>query len=130
VAIIFKDGCGTEIMERKVVNATLKPEKDETKPLSISVYLKNTKVDPDTGEIYIDFDTPINLNLKINGGTSPYTLKIDWRDGSSKEKINVEGEKLLSLNHKFESRGSIEIKFEVIDTVGRNKNASVHIRVK
>lgn len=130
VAIIFEVGCGAEIMERKIINALLKPGKNETKPLSISVYLKNTKVDPNTGEIYIDFDTPIELNLKITGGTSPYTLNIDWGDGSSKEKISIAEEKLLNLNHKFESKGLIEIKFEVIDSIGRSKKATVRIRVK
>jgi hypothetical protein len=36
----------------------------------------------------------------------------------------------INLTHKFESRGTIEIKFEVIDSVGRSKKATVKLKVK
>lgn len=130
VNIIFEVGCGTEIMERKVINALLKPEKNETNPLLITIYLKNIKTDPETGEAYIEFNVPLELSLRIYGGTPPYTLKINWGDGSPKEEKKVYDNEELNLTHKFESRGFIEIKFETIDYIGRNKKANVHIKVK
>jgi len=98
-------------------------------PLSIAIYLKNIKTDPQTGEAYIDFDTPLELTLRISGGSAPYTLKIDWGDGSSKEEKRTEGGE-INFTHRFESRGDIEIKFEVFDSIGRSKKATVKIKVK
>lgn len=132
VEIIFdakKCGSDSDIDDRYVLHIMLAPKKGVTKPLSISTYLKNIKSDPDTGEAYIDFDTPLELTLKIDSGSTPYTLNIDWGDGSSKEEKKVDAAQ-INLTHKFESRGTIEIKFEVTDSVGRSKKATVKLKVK
>jgi len=132
VEIIFdakKCGSDSDIDDRYVLHIMLAPKKGGTSSLSISTYLKNIKSDPDTGEAYIDFDTPLELTVRIDGGNAPYTLKIDWGDGSSKEEKKVDAAE-ANLTHKFESRGSIEIKFEVIDSVGRSKKATVKLKVK
>ena len=54
--------------------------------------------------------------------------KIKWVD-SSKEEKKVDAAE-ANLTHKFESRGTIEIKFEVIDSIGRSKKAIFKLKVK
>jgi len=129
VDIIFDVTCKEGSTDRRAVHLLIKPKRGEVMPLSIGVYLKNIKSDPDTGEAYIDFDTSLELTVRIDGGNAPYTLKIDWGDGSSKEEKKVDAAE-INLTHKFESRGTIEIKFEVIDSVGRSKKATVKLKVK
>ncbi len=127
--IIFDVNCKEESTYRKEVQVLIKLKRGENRPLYLGIYLRNIKVDPDTGEFYIDFDTSLELILRINGGNVPYTLKIDWGDGSSKEEKKVDADE-INLTHKFESRGTIEIKFEVIDSVGRSKKATFKLKVK
>ncbi len=129
VDIIFDVTCKEGSTDRRAVHLLIKPKRGEVMPLSIGVYLKNIKSDPDTGEAYIDFDTSLELTVRIDGGSVPYTIKIDWGDGSSKEEKKVDVAE-VNLTHKFESRGTIEIKFEVIDSVGRSKKATVKLKVK
>ncbi|HPO29572.1 MAG TPA: hypothetical protein PLD35_06170 [Caldisericia bacterium] len=129
VDIIFDVTCKEESTDRREVHLLIKLKRGEARPLYLGIYLKNIKVDPDTGEFYIDFDTSLELILRIDGGSAPYTLNIDWGDGSSKEEKKISGGE-INLSHKFESRGSMGIKFEVSDLIGRTKKAIFKLKIK
>ncbi|MDD4029715.1 MAG: hypothetical protein PHX86_08470, partial [Caldisericia bacterium] len=66
----------------------------------------------------------------VHGGSAPYHVRINWGDGSSLEDIvNVDHGAELKRSHNFESRGSMTIKIEITDALGRRKISTLLVEV-
>jgi uncharacterized repeat protein (TIGR01451 family) len=116
---------------RKVVNCILSPKKsgDSGSGMGINVLFKNTKWDSETGEKYIDFSDPLDAQFDITGFTQPFTLYINWGDGT-KECLPKLNETCQNCKHKFTSKGTMMIQITVTDATGKTKTVTAKLKVK
>jgi hypothetical protein len=97
--------------------------------LGISVKVLNIVTDPSTGERYLPFEEALKLTLELSGGAGPYQLSINWGDGKSETKKFTTLEP-LTLSHKFDSKGTMNIQIELTDSAGNAKKISFTVSVK
>ncbi|MCK5848545.1 MAG: S8 family serine peptidase [Caldisericia bacterium] len=122
---------GDNFQDQRLLRILLKPKKSQNKNLDSSIRLGNAQHDPATGRAYISMDTVLELNMKLTGGSEPYTMTISWGDGSNSDTRNdIEAGEDLKLTHKFEAKGSMNIKITVTDSLGRRKTTSMMIDVR
>lgn len=95
----------------------------------IKAVLLNTKMDPETGERYIDQKSDLQMEVTVDGFTPPYKIEIFWGDGE-KDLLEKQSEKTLQMKHLYSSSGIMEIKVRVEDASGKSKEVSIRIRVK
>jgi uncharacterized repeat protein (TIGR01451 family) len=116
---------------RRIVNCILSPKKsgDSGSGIGINVLFKNTKWDSETGEKYIDFSEPLDAQFDITGFTQPFTLDINWGDGT-KECLQKLKETCQNCKHKFISKGTMVIQITVTDATGKTKTVTAKIKVK
>jgi hypothetical protein len=97
--------------------------------LGIVAKVLNLVTDPATGERYLPFGEELKLSLDLSGGTGPYVLSVIWGDGKneSKKYQNLEP---LTLTHKFESKGTMNLQIELTDSAGNTKKITFTVTIK
>jgi fibronectin type 3 domain-containing protein len=129
--IVLNAYCSSEFQSQKELSVTVTRKKNSQQELQASMRFLNAENDPSTGKNYIVQNTPLKMLINIKGGTHPYTLDIQWGDGSSntqKSKVNANTD--IHLEHLFEAKGNVEIKVTITDSLGRTKNYSFSIEVR
>jgi hypothetical protein len=130
VIAILNAYCGTKYQNTREVSILLRPAKNQNQGLDSSIRLGGTTQNPETGRATISKDQPLDLFLTVHGGTAPYHVRIHWGDGSSLENIeNVDHGTELKRSHNFESRGTMTIKIEITDALGRRKISTLLVEV-
>jgi hypothetical protein len=127
---ILQAYCGTTFQNSREVSILLRPSKNQNQGLDSTIRLGGTRQNPETGRATIDQNQPLEFSMTVTGGEAPYTVRIDWGDGSNLLHLNdVDYGQEIKENHSFESKGSITIKLEITDSFGRRKVTTVQIEV-
>lgn len=113
------------------VNFVIKARKTTTSAVSVSIQVQNTEQDPVTGKRFIKLGDPLTVTYEILGGACPYTVYVDWGDGT-KEKIEVKCYQDLQgvLKHTYQARGTYHIKLKIEDASGQSKQSDFDIDVR
>jgi subtilisin family serine protease len=127
---ILQAYCGTTFQNSREMSILLRPSKNQNQSLDSSIRLGGTRQNPETGRATIDQDQPLEFSMTITGGEAPYTVRIDWGDGSNLLHLSdVKYGQEIKENHSFESKGSITIKIQITDSFGRRKITTIQIEV-
>lgn len=59
-----------------------------------------------------------NLDYEIDGGVKPYTVSIDWGDGSANTLINHSDIGNFNASHSYSKAGQMTVRVSVIDSAG------------
>ena len=100
--------CGTTFQNSRDVSILLKPSKNQNQGLDSSIRLGGTRQNPETGRSTIDQSQPLDFTMTINGGEAPYTVRIDWGDGSNLFQLDdVAYGQEIKEQHNFERNGQV-----------------------
>lgn len=70
----------------------------------------------------------ITANVFVEGGTSPYSVTIDWSDNII-DKMTSNGSNPLKFSHTFQSSGECEVTVACVDSAARSKLIKRRIKV-
>ncbi len=94
-------------------------------PVSMDVTWKglNTKTN------VVNLGTALSLEIKLNGGSPPYTIDVEWGDGGRSQGV-LEQKDATIFDHSYKSRGEYEVVLTCSDSFGRSVRSSRKIRVE
>ena len=129
--ISFVASCLENVFAYGEVNFVIKARKTSTSAVSVSVQIQNTEQDPVTGKRFIKVGDPLVVTYEILGGSCPYTVYIDWGDGT-KEKIVIKCYQDLQgvLKHTYTARGTYHIKIKIEDASGQSKQSDFEMEIR
>lgn len=127
----FVATCAENVFARTELNFVIKARKTTTSAVSVTVQVQNTEQDPVTGKKFIKFGDPLVVTYEILGGSCPYTVYVDWGDGT-KEKIEIKCFQELQgvLKHTYTARGTYHIKLKIEDASGQSKNSDFDMEIR
>jgi uncharacterized repeat protein (TIGR01451 family) len=129
--IFFKATCLENVTATAEINFVIKARKTTTSAVSISLQVQNTEQDPVTGKRYIKLGDPLTIAYEVLGGACPYTVYVDWGDGT-KEKVEIKCFQDLAgvLKHTYTSRGTYHIKIKIEDASGQSKESNFDMEIR
>ena len=129
--ILFTATCLENVSAQGQVSFILKARKTTTSSVSVSIQVQNTEQDPVTGKRFVKLGDPLVVTYDIIGGVCPYTIYVDWGDGT-KETIVIKCFQDVTgvLKHTYQSRGTFHIKIKIEDASGQSKNSDFEMEIR
>jgi len=130
-SIGFAATCQENVSASGEVNFILKAKKTSSSSVGISILVQNTEQDPVTGKRFIKLGDALVVTVEISGGSFPYTLTVDWGDGTVETfVINSNDDLVRVLKHIYTSRGTFHIKIKIEDASGQSKNSDFEMEIR
>nr|MBP6929252.1 hypothetical protein [Caldisericia bacterium] len=77
----------------------------------------------------VNLGTALSLEIKLTGGSPPYTIDVEWGDGERSHGM-LEQKDAAVFDHPYKSKGEYEIVITCSDSFGRSARSSRRIRVE
>lgn len=127
----FVATCSENVSATDTATFILKARKTTTSSVSVSVTVQNTEQDPVTGKRFISLGSPLIIEYEIEGGAFPYTLTVNWGDGTIETFVirNMNDLKGV-LQHLYTSRGTYRVSIKIEDASGQSKQSDFDIDIR
>ena len=129
--ISFKATCIENVTTSSTVNFILKAKKTSSSSIGVSIIVQDIQQDPVTGKRFITLGSPLIIEYEIEGGAFPYTLTVDWGDGTVETFVirNMDDLKGV-LKHLYSSRGTFHIRIKIEDASGQSKESNFDMEIR
>jgi hypothetical protein len=129
--ISFKASCIENVSTTDTANFILKAKKTSSSSVGVSIIVQDTQQDPVTGKRFITLGSPLIIEYEIEGGAFPYTLTVDWGDGTVETFVirNMDDLKGV-LKHLYTSRGTFRIRIKIEDASGQSKESNFDMEIR
>lgn len=99
--------------------------------MGVSVRVTDMEQDPVTGKRFISLGSPLIIEYEIEGGAFPYTLTVNWGDGTIETFVinNMDDLKGV-LKHLYTSRGTYKVSIKIEDASGQSKQSDFEMEVR
>ena len=77
----------------------------------------------------VSLGVALSLEIKLNGGSPPYTIDVEWGDGERSQGV-LEQKDATIFDHSYKSKGEYEVVLTCSDSFGRSVRSSRKIRVE
>jgi len=130
-AIGFSATCQENVTATDSANFILKTKKTATSSVGVSVRVTDMEQDPVTGKRFISLGSPLIIEYEIEGGAFPYTLTVNWGDGTIETFVinNMDDLKGV-LKHLYTSRGTYKVSIKIEDASGQSKQSDFEMEVR
>lgn len=129
IPIHFDVTCTEKSSDFAHVLLQLVPQRSGRPDLYLGLYYRNASWDPLTSSVYIQQDTPLEIDFVLTGAQAPYELSIDWGDGTT-EVLSQQKDLRQTLRHQFKNKGKKTITVKVTDQLQRSKTATISMEVR
>lgn len=130
-SLVLSACCDEKVKSEATIDFIVKVKKNNKGTIGITVTVTNLEQDPETGKRFIRVGESLIISYNISGGVPPYTLTIDWGDGTTTEiTIDKYGNMSGTLTHKYDVRGSVHIRIKLEDASGQSKESHLNIDIR
>jgi hypothetical protein len=127
----FSTICEEGSTDQSSILFIVKIKKTTNTSVNISVTTSNLQQDPVTGKSFLNLGDELLINYEVSGGAPPYTVLVNWGDGSSsKANIDKYGKLSGQFGHKYSSRGTVRVKIKIEDASGQSKESNFDMEIR